>query len=86
MAKSNDNQQSPDRTIAELVELFDSTDLGDMIDQTEVRAEVHLTGSRHLFEIEDDVVAQLEETARERKVSAQVLINTILRDKLAEAS
>jgi hypothetical protein len=82
MAESNDNQ----RSIAELVELFDSTDMGDMIDQTEVHAEVHLTGSCHLFEIEDDVVARLEETARERKVSTQALINTILRDKLAEAS
>jgi hypothetical protein len=86
MVKSNDNQQSPGRSIAELVELFDSTDMGDMIDKTEVQAEVHLTESRHLFEIEDDVVARLEETARERKVSTQVLINTILRDKLAEAS
>jgi hypothetical protein len=67
MAESNDRQRSPRRSTDELVDLFETTDMGDLIDQMpEVQAEVDLQGSRHLIELEDDIVARLEEKARDQ--------------------
>lgn len=86
MAKSRHDQLPTSRSIAELVELFDTTDMGELMDQMpEVEAEVKLTRRRHLVELEEDLVARLDATACAQKVSSQALVNTFLREKLAEA-
>ncbi|MCP4661570.1 MAG: hypothetical protein GY856_39725 [bacterium] len=86
MAKSRHDQLPTSRSIAELVELFDTTDMGELMDQMpEVEAEVKLLRRRHLVELEEDLVARLDATARAQKVSSQALVNSFLREKLAEA-
>jgi hypothetical protein len=70
-----------------LVEEFDSADLGDVLDRlSEVSIEVEPKGSRHLVQLEDDVLEELVKAARDQRVTTHALVHAILRERLAEAS
>lgn len=74
-------------SLDDLVELFDTHDMGDFLDQMpEVQAEVSLKSRTHLVAVAEDVVGRIAEIARARHISSEALINSMLREKLAEAS
>ena len=75
---------SRSRSFDELAEYWDTHDLADVWDQTrEVKADVRLARRRYIVAIESDVIRNLRRLARRRRVSCGLLINRLLRERLA---
>jgi hypothetical protein len=72
-------------SIGKLVEFFDTHDMGDLWAQMpEVDFDVDLRRRKHLVALDDDLAGKVEKIARSRHVSSEALINSLLREKLAE--
>jgi hypothetical protein len=72
-------------SISELVEFFDSHDMGELWDQMpEVGFDIDLRRRKHLVALDDDLAGKVAKIARSRHVSSESLINALLREKLAE--
>ena len=77
----------PTGSIDELVEFFDTHDMGDHWDEMpEVKFDVDIKRRSHLVAVDDDIIGRITKVARARHVSSQSLINSLLREKLAEAT
>ncbi len=77
----------PTGSVDDLVEFFDSHDMGDYWDQMpEVHFDVDIERRAHLVTLDEDIVAKITQVARSRHVSSESLINSLLREKLAEAT
>jgi hypothetical protein len=86
MARSK-TESLPRGSIDELVEFFDTHDMGDYWDQMpEVHFDVDIQRRSHLVAVDDDLVGKITEVARARHVSSESLINSFLREKLAQAT
>jgi len=73
------------RSLEELVEFFDTHDLGDYWDHMpEAHFEIDIRRRTHLFAINDELAEQLTVIARARQVPSEQLINVWLREKLLE--
>ena len=69
----------------ELVEFFDSHDLGEYWDQMpEATFKVDIQRKTHLFALDVELASQLTKVARARQTSSQALINAWLREKILE--
>lgn len=72
-------------SLDELVEFFDSHDLGEYWDQMpEVHFEVGIKRKAHLFTLNADLASELMRIAESRQVSSEALIHTWLREKILE--
>ncbi|HEX3532017.1 MAG TPA: CopG family antitoxin [Thermoanaerobaculia bacterium] len=72
-------------SIAKLVEFFDTHDMGDLWDQMpEADFDIDLRRRKHLVALDDDLAGKVAKIARSRHVSSESLINSLLREKLAE--
>ncbi len=86
MAESKSGNLPKWRSLDELVDYFDTHDMGKHLEQMpEVDMEVDIKRKHHLVAIDDDVLAQIGEAAKKKSVSSEELINTWLRDKLLES-
>ncbi len=86
MARSK-AESLPAGSVHELVEFFDTHDMGDDWDQMpEVHFDVDIERRAHLVTLDEDLVSKITEVARARHVSSESLINSLLREKLAEAT
>jgi hypothetical protein len=75
---------SRSRNLDELADYWDTHDLGDVWNQTrEVKADIRLTRRRYLVTIESDIIQSVRRLARRRRVSCGLLINRLLRERLA---
>lgn len=76
---------SRSRSLDELAEYWDSHDLADVWDQTrEVNADIRLARRRYyVVAIEPDIIRNVRRLARRRRVSCGLLINRLLRERLA---
>lgn len=69
----------------ELVARFDTQDMGDLWAQMpEAEFDIELRRRKHLVVLDDDLAGKLAKIARTRHVSSEFLINSLLREKLAE--
>lgn len=85
---SDPSRKDPEASaeLVELVELFDSHDMGELWDRmTEVRFDINLRRRKFLVALEEDLADQVAKIARSRHVSSESLINSLLREKLAES-
>lgn len=83
MAKS----KSKSRSLDELVEFFDTHDLGDYWDEMpEAHFEIDIKRRLHLVAIGAELADKLTEMARSRQTSSERLINSWLREKIVEQS
>lgn len=86
MGKSSDDSLPVNGSIAELVEYFETHDMGDHLDHLpEVQFDVNLKRRTHLVAVAEDLVSKIGEMARSRHISSELLINSMLREKIAEA-
>lgn len=86
MAKSKTKTLPEFDSTAELVEFFETHDLGDYWEQMpEADFEIKLKRRKHLIALEEEVVAKVTRIAKARKVSSESLINTWLKEKLQQA-
>ena len=85
MAKSKSRSLPRFRSLDELVEFFDSHDLGEYWDQMpEVHFEVDIKRKKHLFALDAELASKLTEIAKSRQISSEALINAWLREKILE--
>ena len=74
-------------SITELVDFFETHDLGDYWEQMpEADFEIKIKRRKHLIALEEDVVTKVTKLAKAKKVSSEALINTWLKEKLRKAS
>ncbi len=77
----------PSGSIEELVEFFETHDMGDALDQMpEVQFDVDLKRKTHFVAVAEDLVGRIAEIARSKQVSSEALINSMLREKIAEGT
>lgn len=72
-------------TLNEVVDFFDTHDLGEYWDEMpESNFEVDLKKRTHLFSIDSDLAVRLTEIAKSRQVASQVLVNDWLKEKILQ--
>lgn len=87
MAKNKSDTLPPSKSVTELVDFFETHDMGDYWDQMpEVHFDVNIKRRKHLVALEEDIVAKVDEIAKAKKVSSEALINTWLKEKIRKAS
>lgn len=75
---------SRSRSLDDLADYWDTHDLAEVWDQTrEVKADIRLARRRYLVTIESDIIESVRQLARRRRVSCSLLINRLLRERLA---
>jgi hypothetical protein len=85
MAESKSKNLPRFRSLDELVEFFDTHDLGEYWNEMpEAHFEVDLKRRTHLVAIDAELVDKLTEIARSRHTSSEELINSWLREKILE--
>jgi hypothetical protein len=87
MAKSKTKTLPEFNSTAELVDFFETHDMGDYWEQMPAAAfEIKLKRRKHLIALEEDVVAKVTRIAKAKKVSSEALINSWLKEKLQQVS
>ena len=72
-------------SLAELVEFFETHDMGEYWDQMpEAHFDIDIRRRKHLVALDDDLAGAVSKIARSRHVSSEALVNALLREKLAE--
>lgn len=86
MAKSK-AEQLPTGSISDLVDFFETHDMGDYLDHmAEVDFEIDIKKRTHLVAVAEDLLGKITDLARSKHISSEALINSILREKIAEAT
>ncbi len=82
----NKSKTLPDfESINELVDFFDTHDLGEYWDEMpECNFEVDLNKRTHLFSMDSELAVRLTEIAKSRQVASQVLVNDWLKEKILQ--
>jgi hypothetical protein len=82
--KENESQNLPPFTsLDELVEFFDTHDMGDYSDELpEVHFDVDIKKRTHLVAIDEEIVSKLSEIARLKQIPAETLVNSWLKEKI----
>ena len=87
MAENSSEALPPHASPDELVEFFESHDMGDQLEQMpEVEFTVSLKSRRHLVAIDEEVASQLTEIARTQQVSTEALVNLWLKERILNHS
>jgi len=72
-------------SIDELVEFFETHDLGEYWDQMpEAHFDIDTKRRTHIFAIDEDLADRLTEVAKAKRIPSETLINVWLREKLLE--
>lgn len=83
MAKSKAKTLPEMKSMKELVDFFETHDMGDYWEQMpEADFEIDIKGRQHLVALEEDVAAKVTQIAKEKKVPSEALINSWLKEKL----
>ena len=86
MAENKSVQLPSFRALSELVEFFDTHDMGEYWEyMPEAHFETDIKSRHHLVSVSGDLMSQLSEIARTRQVSVEILIDLWLREKVTGA-
>lgn len=87
MAKSKVKATGPAKSLDELVEYFDTHDLGDdWVLMPETQFDIDIQKRTHLVAIDEDLIERLSVIAKAQHVPAETLINAWLKEKMLEIS
>lgn len=87
MAESNQKNLPSFASLDAMVEFFDKHDMGDYLEEMpEVHFDVNLQRRMHLVAIDDEIVSQLTEIARQEHVASEALVNSWLKEKISNYS
>lgn len=85
MVKSKSKKPPQFRSLDQLVEFFDTHDMGDYWDEMpEAHFDVNITRRSNLIVIDDELAKKLMEIARAKHTSSEVLVNSWLQEKILE--
>ena len=84
--KSKSGSLPPTKPVKELVEFFDTHDLGEYWDRMpEAHFDIDIKRTTHLIAIDEDLFSKLTEIAKSKKVSSKTLIDSWLKEKIRKA-
>ena len=87
MGKNKPKTLPRSQSVKELVDFFETHDMGDYWEQMpEVYFDVNIKKRKHLVALEEDIVDKLTKIAKSKKVSSESLINTWLKDRIRRAT
>ena len=87
MVKNRSKTLTRSKSIKQLVDFFETHDMGDYWEQMpEAHFDVNIKKRKHLVALEEDIIGKLTEIAKAKKVSSESLINTWLKDKIRRAT
>jgi hypothetical protein len=87
MARNKSKGPLPSRSLDELVELFETHDMGEYWEEMpEAQFEIDIKKSTHLVAIDEKLLDQLSKVAKSKHLSAEALIHSWLEEKMLEAS
>ena len=87
MAKSKTKALPASKSINDLIDFFDTHDMGEYWEQMpEAHFDVNIKKKKHLIALEEDVAAKVTEIARAKRISSEALINAWLKEKIRKAS
>ncbi len=87
MPKSRSKKMPPMGSIEELITFFDTHDMGDYWEQMPTaHFESNIKNRRHLIAIDEELVGQLNEIAKIKKMPSEKLVNSWLKEKLRETA
>ncbi len=86
MAKSKAKGFPPAKSLDELVEFFDTHDMGEYWEQMpEAHFDIDIKRRTHLVAIDEELIDRLSTIAKAKRVPAEALINSWLKEKLLAA-
>ena len=83
MAENNPQKLPSFTSLDELVEFFDTHDMGEYEDLPEAHFDVNLQRRTHLVAIDEEINSRLTEIAEQEQTPAESLINSWLREKIS---
>lgn len=86
MAENNSEQLPSFASLDELVEFFDTHDMGEYEDLPEAHLGVNLQRRTHLIAIDEEINSRLTEIAEQEQMPAESLVNSWLREKISNYS
>ena len=86
MAENNSQQPPSFTSLDELVEFFDTHDMGEYEDLPEAQFDVSLQRRTHLVAIDEEINSKLTEIAEQEQIPAEALINSWLKEKISSYS
>lgn len=86
MAENNSQQLPSFASLDELVEFFDTHDMGEYEDLPEAQFDVNLQRRTHLVAIDEEINNRLTEIAEQEQMPAESLVNSWLREKISSYS
>ncbi|MGB3297970.1 MAG: CopG family antitoxin [Phormidesmis sp.] len=83
MPESNSEALTQFGSNEELIAFFDSHDMGDYLSQMpEVEFQVDIKRDRYLVSVDSSLMNSLLETAKDQKISVELLVDAWLKEKL----
>ena len=83
MVKSKSRDLPAFGSLDELVEFFDTQDMGEYWNHMpEAYFDVNIKRRKHLVAIDEEIMVKLTEIAKSKKVSSQKLVNSWLKEKI----
>jgi hypothetical protein len=86
MAENNSQQLPSFASLDELVEFFDTHDMGEYEDLPEAQFDVSLQRKTHLVAIDEEINSRLTKIAEQEQMPAESLVNSWLREKISNYS
>ena len=87
MGKSKSKSLPRFNSSLELIEYFDTHDMGEYWDlMPEAHFDVEIKGRTHLIAIDEEIAQKLTRIAKSKKISSGALVNSWLREKIRKAS
>lgn len=87
MAESENKVWPAHKSVDELVAFFETTDLGDYLDQMpEAHFDIELEKKTHLIPLEEEMWKQVTRIAKAQQISSAALIQSWLREKIEQAA
>jgi hypothetical protein len=85
MVKNTSTGLPPARSLDELVEFFDTHDMGEHWEHMpEAHFDVDIKKRTHLVAIDEELLGKLAAIAKSQRVSAEILIHMWLKEKMLE--
>ena len=84
MRKSKSKSLPKFKSLTELIGFFDSHDMADYWDRLPaVEFDIDIKTKTHLFAVNKEIIPKLNKVAKSKKIPAEELVNSWLREKLA---
>ena len=87
MARSKPQEVPLPKKLDDLVEFFETHDMGDYWDRmSDAHLEIDIKKRTHLIAIDEEIADRITAIARSKKTSSETLVNSWLKEKIQKAS